>query len=140
MSTQDVVQNRGIHLGRIGQIAITVSDLARSKDFYQNKLGLRFLFDAGTLAFFQCGDVRVMLGTAEAGAAISPSSTIVYFKVDDLQQVHEQLTAVDVPFLQNPLCVAKMHDHDLWIAFLTDPDKNPIGLMSEVPHAASVTM
>jgi hypothetical protein len=32
-----------------------------------------------------------------------------------------------------------MADHELWIAFLRDPDGNPVGLMSEVPLAASPT-
>ena len=39
-------------LDKIGQIAITVDDLPRAKDFYQNTLGMKFLFDAGALAFF----------------------------------------------------------------------------------------
>jgi catechol 2,3-dioxygenase-like lactoylglutathione lyase family enzyme len=34
-------------VGEIGQIAITVSDVARAKAFYGDVLGLRFLFDAG---------------------------------------------------------------------------------------------
>jgi len=42
-----------VHLENIGQIALTVRDLARSKEFYQNILGMKFLFDAGTMAFFQ---------------------------------------------------------------------------------------
>jgi methylmalonyl-CoA/ethylmalonyl-CoA epimerase len=28
-----------------------------------------------------------------------------------------------------------MPDHDLWLAFLKDPDGNALGLMSEVAHA-----
>ena len=59
-----------VHLDTIGQIAITVDDLARAKDFYQNTLGMKFLFDAGHLAFLQCGDVRLMLTTPEKPAPI----------------------------------------------------------------------
>ncbi len=36
-----------VQLDCIGQIAIAVSDLTLSKDFYQNTLGMKFLFDAG---------------------------------------------------------------------------------------------
>ncbi len=40
-----------VHLDEIGQIAITVSDLPRSRDFYQSVLGMQLLFDAArTLA------------------------------------------------------------------------------------------
>jgi catechol 2,3-dioxygenase-like lactoylglutathione lyase family enzyme len=51
-----------VHLDQIGQIAITVSDLARSQQFYQHTLGMKLLFNAGNMAFFQCGSVRLMLG------------------------------------------------------------------------------
>jgi hypothetical protein len=27
-----------------------------------------------------------------------------------------------------------MQEHDLWMAFLADPDQNPIGLMCEIPR------
>jgi hypothetical protein len=32
-----------------------------------------------------------------------------------------------------PHFVAKMPGHDLWMAFLRDPDRNLLGLMCEVP-------
>jgi catechol 2,3-dioxygenase-like lactoylglutathione lyase family enzyme len=50
----------------IGQIAINTHDLPRSVAFYRDALGLEFLFDAGSLAFFMCGDVRLMLSVAES--------------------------------------------------------------------------
>ena len=53
-----------VKLDEIAQIAVTVTDLARSRDFYQNVLGMQFLFDAGTMVFFQCGKVRFAIGTS----------------------------------------------------------------------------
>ena len=124
-----------VHLDGIGQIAITVSDLARSKDFYQNTLGLKFLFDAGQMAFFQCGDVRFMVGVSDKPA--SQSGTILYFKVADIHAAHAALMERAVEFVSAPHLVARMPDHDLWLAFLKDPDGYTIGLMSEVrPPAA----
>jgi methylmalonyl-CoA/ethylmalonyl-CoA epimerase len=38
-----------------------------------------------------------------------------------------------VVFHQRPHLVAKMPDHELWLAFLKDPDENILGVMSEVP-------
>ena len=67
----------------IGQIAITVDDLAGAKDFYQNILGMKFLFDAGHLAFLQCGNVRLMFTTPEKPEP--RGGTILYYKVGDIQ-------------------------------------------------------
>jgi methylmalonyl-CoA/ethylmalonyl-CoA epimerase len=124
-----------VHLGEIGQIAVTVSDLARSKNFYQDVLGMKFLFDAGNMSFFQCGAIRFAIGTSPNPA--SPSGTILYFRVADIHAAHALLAEKGVEFIQRPHLVAKMPDHDLWMAFLRDPDANPIGLMCELPHTAA---
>jgi len=122
-----------IQLDQLGQIALTVRDLERSTAFYRDTLGLKFLFGAGTMSFFQCGSVRLMLGTSElASEVFAPSSTILYFKVDDLHATHAALAQKGVVFLQTPHLVAKMPGHDLWMAFLKDPDDATIGLMAEV--------
>jgi methylmalonyl-CoA/ethylmalonyl-CoA epimerase len=123
-----------VHLEEIGQIAVTVSDLARAKDFYQNLLGMHFLFDAGPMSFFQCGKIRFAIGTSDK--PVSPGGTILYFRVGDIEAIHASLAAKGVEFIQKPHLVARMPDHDLWLAFLNDPDKNPIGLMGEMPRPA----
>jgi methylmalonyl-CoA/ethylmalonyl-CoA epimerase len=122
-----------VHLDDIAQIAITVSDLERSKDFYQNVLGLRFLFDASTMTFFQCGGIRLALGTSPD--LPSSAGTILYFRVADIQAAHDLLVSRGVEFIQKPHLVAKLADRDLWLAFLSDPDKQPIGLMCEMPRS-----
>ena len=119
-----------VNLEKIGQIAITVDDLARAKDFYQNTLGLKFLFDAGQLAFFQCGDVRLMLSTPEKSEP--RGGTILYYKVDDIHATHAALRSRGVEFFQEPHLIARMPDHDLWMAFLKDTESNTIGIMCEV--------
>ena len=46
-------------MARIGQIAMTVSDLPRAVAFYRDVLGMRFLFEAPpAMAFFDCGGIR----------------------------------------------------------------------------------
>ena len=119
-----------VQLEKIGQIALTVTDLARAKDFYMNTLGMRFLFDAGTLVFFQCGDIRLMLSTGESGGP--RGGTILYFKVEDIHGVYEILRENGVDLVDAPHLIAKMPDHDLWMMFLRDPDGNVLGVMSEV--------
>jgi methylmalonyl-CoA/ethylmalonyl-CoA epimerase len=119
-----------IQLNDIGQIALTVRDLRRAKGFYQNTLGMKFLFDTGTMAFFQCGAIRLMIGLSEEAVPIG--GTILYFNVSDIQKVHGVLMEKNVVFVQPPHLVARMPDHELWIAFLKDPEGNTLGLMSEV--------
>ena len=74
----------------IGQIAINTHDLPRAVAFYRDALGLEFLFDAGSLAFFRCGDVRLMLAVAESPELDHPSS-IVYFQVEEIHSARAEL-------------------------------------------------
>lgn len=126
--TEDVKQP--VHLSEIGQIAITVQDLQRAKDFYQNTLGMQFLFEAGAMAFFQCGAIRLMLGTS--GKSAPSEGTILYFQVADIHGVHSALKDRGVPIVQKPHVAARMKSHDLWLSFLRDPDGNTLALMSEI--------
>lgn len=118
-------------LGVIGQIAVPVSDIDRAVAFYRDVLGMRFLFQAPPgLGFFDCGGVRLMLdGPARAQAG---KSSVIYYKVDDLQAACDALSARGVTFEAAPHLIAKMPDHELWMAFLRDPDQNLLALMSEV--------
>ena len=119
-----------VHLDNIGQIALTVTNIDEARAFYRDTLGMRFLFDAGTLAFFQCGSVRLMLTTGEGNAAPS-DRTVLYFRVTDLEGIHAALAAREVRFEQEPHLIARMPDHELWMAFLRDPAGNLLGLMEE---------
>ncbi len=126
-----------VHLNAIGQIALTVSDLSESKRFYQEVLGMTFLFDAGQMAFFQCGTIRLMIGLAEK--PMTPEGTILYFRISKIEEACASLKQKGVEFFQEPHLVAKMPDHDLWMAFFKDPSGNTLGLMSEVARNPSAT-
>lgn len=118
-------------LRQIGQIAVPVSDIERAILFYRDTLGMRFLFQAPPgLAFFDLSGVRLMLdGPAKAQTG---SSSIIYYKAPDIQAAFTTLSKRGVQFEAKPHLIAKMPDHDLWMAFFHDPDKNLIALMSEV--------
>jgi predicted enzyme related to lactoylglutathione lyase len=115
----------------IGQIAVTVADVAKALEFYRDILGLKFLFSpAPTLAFLQAGDVRIMLSTAQGAGAVGANS-ILYFHVPEIEATHARLVAAGATNERPPQLAAKMPDHDLWLAFLRDPDGNLVGLMEE---------
>lgn len=118
-------------LNQIGQIAIPVGDLERAVVFYRDVLGMRLLFQAPPgLAFFDCGGIRLMLDVPAKGKK-NHYASIIYYKVDDLLSAYEILKVRGVAFEQPPELVAKMPEHELWMAFLKDPDGNILGLMWE---------
>ncbi len=115
----------------VGQIAITVSDVAQATSFYRDVLGLKFLFAAGpNLAFLAAGSVRIMLSTAQGHGEPGKNSTL-YFRVVDVTATQAAMEARGARRERAPQLAAKMPDHELWIGFLRDPDGNLVGLMEE---------
>ncbi len=118
-------------LDTIGQISVNAKDIERATAFYRDVLGVPHLFNAGTMSFFDCGGIRLMLGVAESPEYAHPSS-ILYFKVPDIQACHEELAGQGVEFVHEPRLVHKAEDHDLWMGFFRDSEDNVLALMSEV--------
>jgi glucose dehydrogenase len=54
-------------------------------------------------------------------------------RVPDLSAVHAALAGRGVEFLDAPHLVARLPDHELWMAFCRDSEGNLVGLMSELP-------
>ena len=121
----------GVGISDIGQIAINVRDVEAAAAFYRDVLGMPFLFAVPKMAFFQCGSVRLMLGVAESAEFDHPAS-VIYYRVDDIQQAYETLAGRGVSFEGKPHCVHKTADTELWMAFFRDPDRNVLALMQEV--------
>ena len=125
-----------ICLSQIGQISVNVHDLARAAVFYKETLGLKHLFTAPPkMAFFDCGGIRLMLAIPERPDLDHPSS-ILYFKVADIEHAHKFLTSRGVHFETKPMLVAPMATHDLWLAEFRDSENNVLALMCEKPKAA----
>lgn len=124
----------GIGIRGLGQIAIRVLDLDRAAAFYREVLGLRFLFRAGNMAFFDCGGVRLLLGPAETPEFDHPGS-ILYFRVEEINLAWKELLRRGVDAVAEPRLIARMPDHDLWLAAFRDSEGNLLELMSEVRRA-----
>ena len=115
---------------RIAQIAITVRDLERAKNFYASILGLTHLFDAPPgLCFFQCGETRLMLSQPEGPE--SSGNSILYYGVDSAREAERALAAAGVAFDEEARPIARLGDRDVWLAVCRDSEGNLIGLMSE---------
>ena len=115
----------------LGQLAITVKDVQLALPFYTQVLGLEFLFaPTEQLAFVQCGATRLMLSTPQGAGEVGKNS-IPYFQTRAIEEFYASALERGALAERAPQLAAQMPDHQLWIAFLKDPDGNLIGLMEE---------
>ena len=121
-----------LDISHIGQIALGVADVDRAEAFYRDVLGLRHLFRFGDLTFFDCAGVRLLLEKTHHPERL-PYSSVIYLRCADIALAVGELAARGVAFDGAPHLIAKMDDHDLWMAFFTDPDGHTLALMQEAP-------
>jgi len=122
----------GIGVTGIRQVAVNVKNLERAKEFYRDTVGLIHLFDAPPgMSFFDANGIRVLLGAAEKPEQDHPAS-LIYYLVNDINAAHQALVAKGTRTEGEPHLVARMPDHDLWLAIYRDSEENMFGLMSEV--------
>ena len=117
---------------RIGQIALAVRDVDRAEHFYEETLGLRKLYRYGDLTFFDCAGVRLLLEKSNDMTDIKRRGCI-YFRCADIAIAVAELKKRGLAFDSTPHLIAKMDDHDLWMAFFRDPDGHTLALMQEAP-------
>jgi methylmalonyl-CoA/ethylmalonyl-CoA epimerase len=129
------MSEQNISLGKIAQIAINVRDLDRATTFYKKKLGMKHLFSVPPkMAFFDCDGIRLMLAIPERPDLDHPSS-ILYFKVADIDTAYDALMKRGARFEGKPILVAPMETCDLWLAEFRDSEDNVLALMCEKPKA-----
>jgi predicted enzyme related to lactoylglutathione lyase len=118
-------------LGPIMQILVPVSDVDRAADFYTDVLGLPLLFRFPGNAFFDAHGVRLYLARPTEPGYAGPVT--LYFRVDDVSATFERLVARGATVREEPEITHRDPAYDLWLAFVSDPDGNNIGLMREAP-------
>ena len=125
--SEDTVPSPG--LSSLGQIAVTVEDVEHATHFYRDVLGLPFLFDAPPgLAFFDLDGIRLMLSIPEGTEA---GSSVLYFRVVDLDSSYETLRDRGVTFIGEPHVVHKTDNYELSMAAFKDSEGNLMALMCE---------
>ena len=116
------------------QVALTTTDINSSSKFYRETLGLKQLavIDPPGLAFFDVNGVRLSL---LQDAAAEPSSSVIYFRVSDIDAAVAVLKEKDVSLEQEPEMVFRDRDgqfgvagEEEWMAFFRDPDGNLLAL------------
>jgi DNA-binding CsgD family transcriptional regulator/catechol 2,3-dioxygenase-like lactoylglutathione lyase family enzyme len=124
---------QALTLGPIGQIARAVKDLAAAERFYRDVLGLRHLFTAGKLAFFDCGGVRLML---EDRSIIDVpdlhNDSVLYFQVPDIHGAQQELERRGVTFTGPPHMIYKHPDGlEEWLTFFHEPGGGLLSLIAQ---------
>ena len=113
-------------LNRIGQIAIIVHDVERATAFYREVMGLKFLFPAPNMAFFEVGGVWLMLTLPAEG--FDQRSSILYFDVDDIGADYERMRGQGAKFRKEPHVVHRDGNRELWLSDFDDTEGNTFAL------------
>lgn len=139
----------GIKVKAIDHVTLVVKDLAKSRRFYVEVLGMREVrrpaFSFGGL-WFQAGKTQIHLilefsGSGPAGNLLpehlrGSRTQHVAFEVDDTDATVAHLKAAEVPIVSGP----KPRPDDYQQIFVTDPDGHVIELCSPPKAAESANM
>jgi DNA-binding CsgD family transcriptional regulator/predicted enzyme related to lactoylglutathione lyase len=123
-------------LGPIGQVSLSIRDVARAERFYGEILGLPHVFTFGDLAFFDADGTRIYLHRKDE-ADWRPGS-ILYFRVDDIHAAQGRLAGLDVRFTGAPhvIYTDDATGAEEWMTFFEDGEGNTLALMSRVEAPA----
>jgi methylmalonyl-CoA/ethylmalonyl-CoA epimerase len=76
--------------------------------------------------------VRLLLEKARDGSQPRQGG-VIYFRCADISLTVAELRRRGVVLTHPPHLIARMDDHDLWMAFFDDPDGNSLAVMQEAP-------
>ena len=123
-------------LGPIGQVSLSIRDVARAERFYGEVLGLPHVFTFGDLAFFDADGTRIYLHRKDD--ADWRAGSILYFRVDDIHAAQDRLTGLEVRFTGAPHVIYTDDETgaEEWMSFFDDGEGNTLALMSRVEPPA----
>ncbi len=110
----------------VWSVTFLVSDMNRSKRFYEKTLGMEKKYEYSTYVGFECGGVEI--GLSSRGKAVTepnPMSPRVELLVDDVGEFYRELRKKGVKFKK------KLHNEQ-WggkEATLLDPDGNALSIV-----------
>lgn len=118
-------------LKSIGQILVPVGDVDRAVAFYADVLGLPVLMRFPGIAFMDAAGIRLYL--ARVPQSDFQGRATIYFWVDDVGATYDRLVERGATSREGPHVPYGTDDYDLWMAFVSDPDGNVVGIMREAP-------
>ena len=126
---------------QIDYTMVVVSDMARSIEFYRDKLGIPLKFETPDWTEFQTGTTTLALhggGIPASGPpAGDPSKQAghcsIGFNVDDVDQTYQELQAKGIRFVMPP---TQREGEGIRLAVAIDPDGLPVSFAQLIDQAA----
>ena len=122
------------HLGKIAQIALSSHDVAKAVPFYRDVLGLKLMFEATGMAFFEAGGMRLMIGPTQVKGELQ-NNTYVYFDAGNWHETEAALIARGVKFEGAAIVVQRAEGKEHAFRVFKDPDGNVLAIMGWRPAA-----
>lgn len=126
---------------QIDYTMVIVSDMARSVEFYRDKLGIALKFESPEWTEFQTGATTLALhggGIAperRGGAGDKDAGTCsIGFNVEDVDKTYEELKAKGINFVMPP---TQREGEGIKLAVCADPDGLPVSFAQVIERAAS---
>lgn len=127
---------------QIDYAMVVVSDMARSVEFYRDRLGIPLKFESPEWTEFQTGATTLALhggGVAQKGAPTGdPSkqagSCSIGFNVENVDKTYEELKDKGIRFVMAP---TQREGEGIKLAVCIDPDGLPISFAQIIAQTAS---
>jgi catechol-2,3-dioxygenase len=119
---------------RFEQVALTVTDVDAARSFYRDRLGLRLMFEANTMLFFDVGGTRLMIARDEARQRPARPAGILYFHVEDFAAALVRLQGTRATLIGPVETVQTTAAGSLRLQQFEDADGNMLAIMGFVPR------
>jgi len=117
-----------IHLSKIAQIALSSRDVPKAVAFYRDVLGLKLVFEASGMAFFDVGGLSLMIGPAPFEGPLQPN-TLIYFDAGDWYATEAVLAGRGVRFEGEAEILQRADGKEHALRSFKDPDGNVLNIM-----------
>lgn len=119
---------------RFEQVALTVTDVEAARTFYRDRLGLRLMFEANNMLFFDVGGTRLMIARDEARQRPERPGGILYFHVEDFAAALVRLQGTRATLVGDVETVQTTASGSLRLQQFEDADGNMLAIMGFVPR------
>lgn len=117
---------------RFEQVALTVNDIDAARLFYRDRLGLRLMFEANNMLFFDVSGTRLMIARDQARERASRPSGILYFHVEDFNAALGRLHGTSAKLVGAVETVQTTGSGSLCLQQFEDVDGNMLAIMGFV--------